>query len=314
MTDRPGDHARVCELLGREPRGAYEIVVRDAAGDPVVLRNAPLLDDGTPMPTRYWLIGPDEIRRIGRLESAGGVDRAEREVDAAELAAAHDRYAAEREAEIPAGHTGPRPSGGVGGTRTGVKCLHAHWAWHLAGGDDPVGRWIEQELEFTALPLVEIGTETIGVWWDGSTTVLATGTDPLLDRWLRDGDPPHPAALTNALGEVTDHLDDVVRLQPGILEARRMRCRGVGAWAIARLESGLDAPEAPFEVDREAIEDVFRLAVTESGAEREHNPGLASGDVEIVLASLCVVVATMRRLGLGSVAVLAPHASQSDRG
>jgi len=266
------------------------------------------------MPTRYWSIGPDEIRRIGRLESAGGVDRAEREVDAAELAAAHDRYAAEREAEIPAGHTGPRPSGGVGGTRTGVKCLHAHWAWHLAGGDDPVGRWIEQELEFTALPLVEIGTETIGVWWDGSTTVLATGTDPLLDRWLRDGDPPHPAALTNALGEVTDHLDDVVRLQPGILEARRMRCRGVGAWAIARLESGLDAPEAPFEVDREAIEDVFRLAVTESGAEREHNPGLASGDVEIVLASLCVVVATMRRLGLGSVAVLAPHASQSDRG
>ncbi len=41
-----------------------------------------------------------------------------------------------------AGHTGPRPFGGVGGTRQGVKCLHAHYAWLLAGGDDPVGRWV----------------------------------------------------------------------------------------------------------------------------------------------------------------------------
>ncbi|MFM7253687.1 MAG: DUF501 domain-containing protein [Ilumatobacteraceae bacterium] len=24
-----------------------------------------------------------------------------------------------------------------------MKCLHAHYAWHLAGGDDPVGRWVE---------------------------------------------------------------------------------------------------------------------------------------------------------------------------
>ena len=27
------------------------------------------------------------------------------------------------------------------GTRRGVKCLHAHLAWYLAGGADPVGRW-----------------------------------------------------------------------------------------------------------------------------------------------------------------------------
>ena len=29
----------------------------------------------------------------------------------------------------------------MGGTRRGVKCLHAHLAYLLAGGDDPVGRW-----------------------------------------------------------------------------------------------------------------------------------------------------------------------------
>ena len=43
-------------------------------------------------------------------------------------------------------HDGPRPFGGVAGTRTGVKCLHAHYAWHLAGGDDPVGRWVADRL------------------------------------------------------------------------------------------------------------------------------------------------------------------------
>ena len=68
-------------------------------------------------------------------------------VDRDELLAAHARYAAERDAELPGDHAGPRPSGGVGGTRTGVKCLHAHYAFHLAGGDDPVGRWVAGRLE-----------------------------------------------------------------------------------------------------------------------------------------------------------------------
>jgi sugar/nucleoside kinase (ribokinase family) len=27
-----------------------------------------------------------------------------------------------------------------------VKCLHAHYAWYLAGGDDPVGRWVAERL------------------------------------------------------------------------------------------------------------------------------------------------------------------------
>lgn len=137
---------RVEELLGRRPRGAYEVVVVDESGDPIVIRNAPLLDDGTPMPTLYWLVGEREHVAVGRLEAAGGVRRAEAEVDAEEIAAAHQRYAAERDALLPDDHTGPRPSGGVGGTRTGVKCLHAHYAYLLAGGDDPVGRWVERQL------------------------------------------------------------------------------------------------------------------------------------------------------------------------
>jgi hypothetical protein len=32
-----------------------------------------------------------------------------------------------------------RPSGGVGGTALGVKCLHAHYADFAAGNDNPIG-------------------------------------------------------------------------------------------------------------------------------------------------------------------------------
>jgi len=148
----PEDDERVAVLLGRRPQGRYEVVVRGPDDAPVVLRNEPFLDDGTPMPTRYWLVDPGLSRRIGTLESTGGVRAAERAVDPDELAGAHARYAAERDAAIPAGHAGPRPSGGVGGTRTGVKCLHAHYAWFLAGGDDPVGRWVHEHLAGSLAP------------------------------------------------------------------------------------------------------------------------------------------------------------------
>ena len=147
MAPTDDDAEAVEALLGRPIRGDFEVVVRHGDGSPLVIRNAPLLDDGTPMPTRYWLVGEPERTWVGRLEGAGGVDRAEAEVDPAELAAAHERYRVERDAALPAGWDGPRPSGGVAGTRVGVKCLHAHYAWLLAGGDDPVGRWVEDHLD-----------------------------------------------------------------------------------------------------------------------------------------------------------------------
>lgn len=143
-----GDLTAVTRLLGRPPRGGFDVVVRDDDGEPVVIRNPPLLDDGTPMPTRYWLLGPAALA-VSRLESAGGVRAAEAEVPAAAVAAAHRRHAAERDAALPAGHRGHRPSGGVAGTAVGVKCLHAHYAWWLAGGDDPVGAWVAERLAAT---------------------------------------------------------------------------------------------------------------------------------------------------------------------
>ncbi len=141
------DTAMVASLLGRPPQGDFEVVVRGDDGRPVVIRNAPLLADGTPMPTLYWLVDGDLRRRVSWLEAAGGVRAAEAAVEPTELTAAHRRYAAARDAALDPAHDGPRPSGGVGGTRIGVKCLHAHYAWYLAGGDDPVGRWVADHLE-----------------------------------------------------------------------------------------------------------------------------------------------------------------------
>ncbi|GDX14953.1 hypothetical protein LBMAG03_10520 [Actinomycetes bacterium] len=143
------DIEQVAALLGRRPQGDFTVVLRHPNGDPRVVRNAPLLHDGTPMPTRYWLVDPADVAAVSRLEASGGVNIAEAEVDADELIAAHHAYAAERDAHIPAQHGGPKPYGGVAGTRRGVKCLHAHYASWLVGNADPVGRWVATQLEAT---------------------------------------------------------------------------------------------------------------------------------------------------------------------
>lgn len=304
------DDARVTELLGRPPKGRYQVVVRDADGDPMVLRNAPLLDDGTPMPTRYWLISPSENRRIGRLESDGGVDAAEAAIDPAELAEAHARYAAERDAEIPVTHAGPRPSGGVGGTRTGVKCLHAHWAWHLAGGDDPVGRWIAARLAddpSTAATaptgaIVTIGPDRIAIALpSGTDAVVPWGPDNLTASWLAEHDPPWAADLTNALGMISDHLDDVAREHPEWERLSDVGLAGPAATALARLEVGVDEPGAAVELTRQAAEEVFRLVATERSADRASNPGLPSHHVDSIVATCVLVVAVMRHRDLSSI-------------
>jgi hypothetical protein len=143
------DADAVARLLGREPEGAFTVVVRGEDGRPMVIENEPFLRDGTPMPTRYWLVDPVLRARAGQLEAAGGVREAEAQVDGEALADGHRRYADERDRRIPEKWEGPRPSGGVGGTRQGVKCLHAHLAWWLAGGDDVVGTWTAERLGLT---------------------------------------------------------------------------------------------------------------------------------------------------------------------
>ncbi len=300
MSGPADDVARVRALLGREPRGAFEVVARDPDGDPVVIRNAPLLDDGTPMPTRSWLVGPREVLAVSRLEAAGGVQAAPAEIDPAAIAAAHDRYAAERDAAVPPA-TPVAPSGGVGGTREGVKCLHAHYAWFLAGGDDPVGRWVDRRL--TARLDVEVGPSSTSFSHAGRDMRIPVGPELLLRTDLVDPDPPTPVQLANAVGRVLDHVDDVLREVPATVDASDVHVRGDELWHLAVVERGAPPAERSVVIDREGAEEVFRALATEPRAARLHNPGLEPARVDSVLAASCVLVGLMRRLHLDAVTI-----------
>ncbi len=210
---RADDATAVATRLGRDPDGAYVVAVRDAGGAPVVIANEPFLRDGTPMPTRYWLVDPELRARVSGLEAEGGVRSAEAEVDTGALTSSHRRYAAERDALIPPGWTGPRPSGGVGGTRQGVKCLHAHLAWWLAGGDDPVGAWVAERLGVRASDfVVESGAVEEH---RGPVAVIDCGTNST--RLL----------VASAGGTVLHREMRVTRLGEGVDATRRLSPRAI---------------------------------------------------------------------------------------
>jgi hypothetical protein len=291
----------VQRVLGRAPEAAFDVVVRDAAGWPVVIRNAPFLADGTPMPTRYWLVGRETCTAVSRLEAAGGVQRAEAEVGAAAIAAAHARYAAERDAAIDAlrAGSGPRPSGGVGGTRTGVKCLHAHYAWFLAGGDDPVGRWVHTALGADAPPTVLhlcIDATSTRVLAPGLAVTVPVGAHSLADELVSD--PPRPEELLNAIGVVQDHLDDVLAAAPFVDDVLTVVAEGECAVCCAAVELGAMDPVRlhGMRMTRDTVEEVFRTLATETLAARVHNPGLPREQAAVIVGGMCLLVGVMRRL------------------
>ena len=147
------DVAAITAQLGRPPAAKFAVIVRRFDGTPVVIQNEPHLRDGTPIPTLYWLVDPELVEAVSRIEGAGGVHRFEVMVDATALQQSHDEYAERRTAAIERPDL-PAPTGGVGGTRQGVKCLHAHLANHLAGFTDPVGQIVAAELD---LPSFVVG-------------------------------------------------------------------------------------------------------------------------------------------------------------
>ena len=396
------------------------------------------------MPTLYWLCGARENVLVGRLEATGAVNQAEAELDAALIAAAHDRYAAERDALIPADHTGPRPFGGVAGTRIGVKCLHAHFGWWLAGGDDPVGEWVAEKLSINrssymraaAKPVaaIDIGTNSTNlliadahgndiirevhvtglgrgvvqnnllnddaiartiarlqhyatlikqhevgvvrvtateacrratnaaVFLDQAEAVL--GTRPLIIAGTEEGrlaytgalshlpahegitlvvdigggsteimigektlhhavsfpvgtvvlteshlhhDPPRPEELTNAIGFVTDFMDDLIRDHPEVLNATRVVGVAGSIVTIAAVEIGLQEFDAAAihgtRMTRENVEEVFRTLATETLADRKFNPGLPADRADVIVGGCCVLVGVMRKLRIPEIMV-----------
>jgi hypothetical protein len=68
----PADPAVVSRQLGREPRSPFDVVVRCEHGYPAVIESAPVLEDGTPFPTRFWLTCPSLVADVAQAESVPG--------------------------------------------------------------------------------------------------------------------------------------------------------------------------------------------------------------------------------------------------
>ena len=135
------DRAAVEAQLGRAPRGLRAVAHRCSCGLPDVVETEPVLEDGTPFPTLYYLTCPRAASAVGRLE-AGGVmnDMTARLATDADLAAA---YAAANDDDL-ARRDAVRPLPGsptAGGMPERVKCLHVLVAHELAvPGANPFGR------------------------------------------------------------------------------------------------------------------------------------------------------------------------------
>jgi exopolyphosphatase/guanosine-5'-triphosphate,3'-diphosphate pyrophosphatase len=130
----------------------------------------------------------------------------------------------------------------------------------------------------------------------GSDWVLPVGPLTLLDQLLASSDPPLPEDLTNALGLVHDHFDDIVRQAPAVLEAPSVVAGGPHATMLARVELGRDEVPEGYRLRRRDADEVFRTLVAETAAQRRHNPGLDPDHAQSIVGTCCVILAIMRRV------------------
>ena len=137
----------------------------------------------------------------------------------------------------------------------------------------------------------------------GASWTLPVGPVRLVERELERAGRPAPEQLTNALGIVTDHLDDIIRDSPMVLAATAVTFTGHHATVLARVELGTDDAPDDYELHRADADEVFRTLVAEPVDDRLHNPGLPAADVESVIGTCCVVLAVMRRLEATSVGI-----------
>jgi exopolyphosphatase / guanosine-5'-triphosphate,3'-diphosphate pyrophosphatase len=148
---------------------------------------------------------------------------------------------------------------------------------------------------------IRLGDDDTLVDVDGLRHVIPVGALTLSNSEFAS-DPPRPEELTNAIGTVVDHLDDMLRVLPSATEADAVDIVGELATVIAAVEFG-GPPPLPFRLPRAAAEEVFRTVATESSGERALNPGLPAAAVDTIVAACCILVAVMRHLHLDQVDV-----------
>jgi exopolyphosphatase/guanosine-5'-triphosphate,3'-diphosphate pyrophosphatase len=233
---RAADLEAVQEQLAREPTTPFVVVARCTGGHPLVIRNAPLDAHGDPFPTTYWLTCPDAVKAVSRVESDGAIGRLNdrRRIDVGfreAVEAAHASYARDRATDLAeAGEWG-----GVAGTAVGIKCLHAHYAFRLAGGDDPVGAWTAEHVE----PVHAEGRS-------GRVAAIDQGTNSIRLLVLEPGEIPGEAptelARDMVITRLGRHVDRTGRLDPEALsrtiEVLGTFCRRARALGAERIRVG----------------------------------------------------------------------------
>jgi len=214
---------------------------------------------------------------VSRLEAAGWIGRLNRRAESdpgfgAALSAAHAAYARERERAEP----GAGAWGGVGGTRRGVKCLHAHLAYHLAGGADPVGAWTAERTDPWHPPpatppaaAVDMGTNSIRL------LVGLPGGDSGVRDLARD-------MVITRLGQAVDRtgrLDpDALARTLAVLERYARRARALGA---RRMRVGMTSAVRDAANRDDLVREVRRIAGSD--------PEILSGEQEAALSYLGAV-------------------------
>lgn len=169
------DRDRLRQQLGREPDGAVSVETYCPAGHPQVVRVYPLRRtpvEIAPFPTLFWLACQDLGAQVAALEAGGLIAKLEQQLAAdaefrERLFDDHRRYTARRWQTLTpddralvrhAGLTDSLLQRGIGGIADWqfIKCLHLHYAHHLAVGST-VGAEIEHSGEVT--PCAQIAAD-----------------------------------------------------------------------------------------------------------------------------------------------------------
>ncbi|QQE13392.1 DUF501 domain-containing protein [Planctomycetota bacterium] len=167
------------QQLGRMPRGVVRVVIRTGEGEPVVIENYPVhhcgeghsvrCDGGEkliPFPTLYWLTSPRLSVVLSDMERRGAIDQLQQKIMSNgelehQVADDHRAYINKRwdlltQADRKVVEASPTlletlRARGIGGISNFlmIKCLHLHYAHHLAalccdGNGSAVGRLIEE--------------------------------------------------------------------------------------------------------------------------------------------------------------------------
>ena len=270
-----------------------------------------MLDDGTPMPTRYWLVGPDGVRRVRQLEATGGV-------------APPRRRSTPRSSPPPTAGTRPSATRWFPTTTPardrGRGRRHANRRQVPAR---PLGlasrrrRRPGRPLDRRAARAASRGAHHARRVGDGDAVHERTSTGPAGTLWTTDPvgrRQPHgdrvrrrPTPITRPAHQRPGRRRRPVRRRraraPRLIDIAAVLVRRARRSHAGPTRAGSDDVAAAVALDRAAAEEIFRLVATESARERAHNPGLPSEHVDTIVATCCIVLSVMRRFHLDQVTI-----------